>query len=400
MGLSAAGLSIPTGAELIDQMVAEYESLTGLTVDATRTDDQLVMILITILSEMLGDAYGNLQAVYDGKNADTSEGLQAEDAAYLVGVEPDPATLSTATVSLTGTTGVIVPKDSIVEGGGTEDDARWRISADTTIPADVAVTAEIAGPTTAAIGAIDAIVSGVPGWTGVTNAAAASPGELRETAAQLRRKRRLALQSSASSSSASIRAMLLQRDEVQEVAVIQNASAVAAVVSGKNMNPNSVWVFFTPDSITTAQEDDIAAALHQKVAAGTEMMNSGGGSAVTRDVTDRGGSTAREVSWDYGSDLLTTIQVAVNTLPGYVLADVEQGVRDALSDYMDNGIGMGDVLRAYNLTAAIACAGIEGILSIGGYIVTVGGLPAGLDITPGIDETFIIDDPVTDITVV
>jgi hypothetical protein len=194
--------------------------------------------------------------------------------------------------------------------------------------------------------------------------------------------------------------MLLQRDEVQEVAVIQNASAVAAVVSGKNMNPNSVWVFFTPDSITTAQEDDIAAALHQKVAAGTEMMNSGGGSAVTRDVTDRGGSTAREVSWDYGSDLLTTIQVAVNTLPGYVLADVEQGVRDALSDYMDNGIGMGDVLRAYNLTAAIACAGIEGILSIGGYIVTVGGLPAGLDITPGIDETFIIDDPVTDITVV
>src|SRR3990167_2967938 len=124
MGLSATGLVLPSGGEILDAMVAEFESLTGLTLDTTDTSNSFVMVAFTIFANELADVLDLLQQVYDGTRVDTAEGIQAEDAAYLVGVEPDPATYSSATVALTGTAGTIVPDGSIVEGGGSEDDAR------------------------------------------------------------------------------------------------------------------------------------------------------------------------------------------------------------------------------------------------------------------------------------
>ena len=377
MGLSATGLVIPSAGEILAQMVADYEALTGLTLDTTDTSDQFVMIAFTIVADRIYEATQLGQAIYDGTKPDTAEGIQAEDAAYLVGVEPDPATYSSATVALTGTAGTVVPIGSVVEGGGPADDARWNVSKDTVIPGSVVVTAQESGPIEAVIAAINTIVTAVPGWTAVSNAAAATPGQARESAAELRRKRRRALATGGAASRASILSVLLELDYIEEAIVIENASNLAGVISGKAMDPNSLWIFLTPSTLTAAQVTAVAAEIHRKVAAGTEMMGAAGPTLVTRTVTDAGGSTGRVVQWNYGADAPTSITATVTLEPGYTLSDVTSAIRDAVTAFFA-GLGMGDVLQSYDLV--ISTAGIEGIAALS-FVAGIGGLPY----TPAID---------------
>ncbi len=388
MPLSAAGLTVPTGAEYLDDMAAAYEALTGLTLDQSRTDDQVTMIFLTVLAERLGGIAELIQAVYDGTSVDAAAGIQLEDAALLVGITPDPATYSQATVKLVGVTGTVIPEGSLVEGGGDDDDARWLTTSAVTLAGgtgSVVVQAQVAGPTEAAIGAIDKIVTGVSGWTAVeNNVAAADPGEFREDDAAIRRRRRGSLQVDASSSTAAIKASLLELDYMQEVAVIQNASNVGATVSGKAMNANSIWVFQNPISLTDAQEDEVAALLHRKVPAGTEMMTDGG--STTKVVTDLGGSTGRDISWNPGSDVPTGITALLTLEPGYVLADLSPAITAAVTAHFNNNMGMGDPLRKYDLIAATA--GIEGIAFLD-YTASAVNIVTAPDYThqPAIDET-------------
>jgi len=385
VGLSEAGLTVPTGADFLDSMIDDYEQLTGLTVDRTRTDDQFVMVMAVILAAQLGGLGELLQAVYDGTSAETAIGKQLEDASFLVGVEPDPATKSQSKVTLTGTVGTIVAANAIVAGGGPDDDARWLTSEDKTIagtgsPADdVVVVAQEAGPITASIGQIDQIVTGIPGWTGVTNAASADPGTNRESDSSIRLRRRAALQRLGSASTSAIRATILDRDYIDEVIVLENNSSSIQTISGKVLNPNAVHIFIVPDSLTTEQEDEIAEGIHLKTGAATELMGSGGATEVIRQVSDVGGVTTHTVKWDYGTKTPTTILAAVTLLAGFELADVDDAVTAAITEFMAT-FKMGDTLRVYDLI--IATEGIEGIASISFTSTPL----SPLDFTPAIDE--------------
>ena len=360
MPLTTAGFVAPTGAEHRAEMIADYEQITGLTLDTTRDDDQVTMVFIDILAARLGAVSELQQAAFDGGNAEAAVGIQAQDAAFFVGVEPDAATYSQATVTLSGTTGVTVPEGSLVEGGGENDDARWYTSEPATFVAgtvDVVVVAQIAGPTTAEAGDIDKIVTAVTGWDSVTNAAAATPGSLRETDSELRRRRRTALPARASCSRAAILASLVALDYITEAKVIENSDNATQTVSGKSMDPNSVWVFLNPSTLTEAQKTEIAATLHKKVAAGTKLL----GSDETKVATDVGGSTGRSISWDYGEDVAVAVGVTIDLAPGVLLADVSPGIIEALVDYVNDGIGMGGTLSEFQAQTALVHAGIEGL---------------------------------------
>ena len=391
MPLSEAGLTVPTGSEIRDQMKADYEALTGLTLDLTRDDDQFAAVMVSIQAERLGAGYELLQAIYDGTSVDNALGIQLENALLLVGAQPKAATYSQATISCTGTNGTVIPVGSIVEGGGTNDDARWVTTSDITIAGgstDVVVQAQIAGPTTADIGDIDAIVTAVPGWTSVTNAAAADPGKFRENDSAMRRRRREQLAVDGTNSTAAIKAGLLELDYVSEAAVIQNATNVAATVSGKSMNANSVWVFLNPDSLTSDQIDEITKLLHRKVVHGIEMMvDTTGGSSTyeQKDVTDDGASTSREISWNYGTDEDLYLTVTVKVEAGYALADVSPGVKEALVDHFANSRRMGQVLTEYEMVQAVVRWGVPGLADID---IGAGRLPAtvlALPYSPAID---------------
>lgn len=390
MPLTAAGLTVPTGNQILQSMIDDYEALTGLTLDTTRTDDQVVMVLMAIATERIASAYELLQATYDGTNAEAALGIQLENAAYLVGVDPDPATYSQVTLTISGTNGTVIPEGSIVEGGGDDDDARWATSEPVTISggtASVVAVAQIAGPTAATSGQVDKIVTAVPGWDSVTNSDAATPGEYRESDADLRRRRRQSLAISSSTSRASILSTILSFDYVQEATVIENADNNTQVVSGKTMDPNSIWVFLNPNVLTDAQKDELALALHRKVAAGTEMMVDTGSAHDTLEVTDRGRSTGREISWNYGTALDVEIGVVVDLAPGYTLADVTPGIQAAVFDHVNNALGMGDTLTDFNLQKAIFQQGVEGVEELSFGVTAIGGPPVYLlPYTPDIDR--------------
>lgn len=380
MGLSEAGLTLPTGSELLDQMVDEYELLTGLTVDRNRTDDQAVMIMATMMATQLAEALELVQSVYDGTNPDAATGKQAEDAAYLVGVEPDPASKSQATVTLTALAGTVIPEGSIVEGGGADGTARWLTSEDVTSTGsdDVVVVAQVAGPVLAEAGDIDTIVSTVSGWSAVTNAEAANPGKNRETFAALRSKRRLALQKTGSTSTSAIRAALLDLDYVDGCVVLENNSSSTQVISNKSLKANSIYIFVHPPALTPAQEDEIAKKVHAKVSAGTEL----GGSDVERDVTDIGGVTTHYVVWDESTAKEADFTITVTLEAGYELSDVTQALQDAMEDFFDDML-LGQVLRVYDLTLATSgIAGIDGV-AFGTLLIDAGA--ESFDFDPGID---------------
>ncbi len=384
MGLSSAGLTLPSGSEILDSMIDEYEGLTGLTVDRTRTDDQFVMVIATAVATQLGGLYELLQGVYDGTDADAAVGKQAEDAAYLVGVEPDPATRSQATVTLTATAGVVIQAGALVEGGGPDGESRWTVSEDVTSTGsdDVVVTAQEAGPITADPGDIDKIVTVVPGWSAVTNANAASPGEARESEASLRIRRRRALQQTGSASTSAVRAALLDLDYVQGTVVLENNSAVADVISGKSLDPNSVWVFVHPPDLTSDQEDAIASLIHTNAPAATKLMTSGDPlTEVTRDVTDVGGVTSHEVGWDESTAKEADFTVTVTLEAGYELTDVSDALQTAMSDFFD-AMTLGQVLREYDLI--LATSDIPGIDGLAFSALDVGG-PETFPYDPDID---------------
>ena len=366
MSLSATGLVLPTQAQIIDSMVSDYEQLTGLTLDTARTDDQATMISISIASDRIAACYEALRGIYDGTNVDAAVGVQLQDASRLVGVDPDPAGYSTVTMSFLGTNGTVIPTGTIVEGGGDDGKARWVTTSDITIAGGsttVVAQAQIAGPTVAAASSIVKIVTAVDGLNTVTNAAEATPGVLRETDSQLRKKRRASLTLQGSSSTSSILANLLALDYVEEAVVLQNADNGTRTISGKSMNSNSVWVFLNPTTLTETQKDDVAALLHKKVPAATQMMNSGGATATVKQVTDIGRSTSREISWDTGTDLPMFLEIVVVLTPGFVLADVTPGIEAALVDYFAT-LTMGATLSEYAMIQAVVLQGIEGLDTI------------------------------------
>lgn len=386
MGLHDGGLELPNGPQILEGMVTEYADLTGVTLDLSYTHDNLPVALMTILTRRLMGALDLLQAVYDGTSPDAATGLQAEDAAWMVGVEPDAATYSAATVTLSGDAGTAVPSGSVIEGGGPNDDVRWTTTEDVTIgvggTVDVVVACSEAGPVMADVGDLDKIVTAVPGWDSVTNAAAASPGQYREAGQALRQHVRAALAFTGAASSASIRAALLNLDWVQECVVIQNTYNVATVVSGKSMDPTSIWVFMVPDTLTSEQEEATAAIIHKKLAAGTKMMSSGGATEVLVEVTDAGGHTSRTVGWDYGAEVTTDITASVTLESGYTLADVTAGIEDAVAEYFE-GLTLGAPLQEYGMI--LATEGVEGLAQVT-FTASVGALPY----SPSIDTSWVL----------
>jgi len=386
MGLAEHGLTLPTGSEILDSMIDEYEALTGLTVDRTRTDDQVVMIFATILATQVGEMYDLLQAMYDGTNVEAAIGKQLEDAAYMTGLEPKPATKSTVALILSGVSGTVIPEGSIVEGGGPDGDSRWVPTSDVTLSGiSVTVTGESQsrGAITAEPGDIDKIVTAIPGWSIVTNGLAATPGVKRESDASIRARRRASLQASGSASTSAIRASLLDLDYVESVVILENNSnAKQEVVTGWTLEGNSVWIFVHPDTLASDQNDEVAKTIHLKLAAGTETMFVAGPSDVQRFVTDVGGITKHEVNWHTSVSLEADFTVTVTRETGYELADVEQAIEDAMSDFFDE-MELGQTLREYDLM--LATQGIPGIdgLSFGTLLIDAG--PESFPYDPDID---------------
>lgn len=338
----------------------------GGTVESGRGD--LLDILIATVAAVLGDVGEAVQSLNDQLDPDNAQGVQLDIIGALRGVPRNQATWSTATVTLTGTAGVVVPQGRLVAGGGDDGAARWALTEDATIggggTVDVLVQAVDSGATEALAGEIDTIVTPVSGWTAVTNAADATKGRPLESDSDYRIRQASSLQFSGAGSTNAIRSALRDLDYVTTAIVLENDTGSAVTTGGVTLDPYSIAVIIDPAgaSLTSDQKEEIASTIYERLSSG--IATNGTDNVVT--VTG-GDGLDKTIRWDDVASLAVTVVVTVVLDTGYVLADVEVPVQDAVAAYFDE-VGLGeevtdDDLKAGrdNLEDTTAIMRIEGV---------------------------------------
>ncbi len=372
-----------TAAEYFEELVSGYEAATGAVIDRER--DMVLAPLFAAVADRHGAFDEGLQATREQLDPSKATGTDLDAICNLVGVLREQASASTALVTLTGTTGTVIPSGALVEGGGADNRARWLLLNPVTIggggTAAGEVEAAVAGLVEAGAGEINKVVSVVSGWTGVTNAAAAVPGQEIESDQALRSRRQRALQGGSSSVNA-IRRALEALPDVQVAIVLENDTNADLVLSGLTLTPHALAVVVYPEQDTTAKREALARALYAASSAGIELL---GDELAT--VTGADGR-AKNVRWREAVADAVPVAATLTLAPGYTLGLVSAAVRAAIEAYFE-ALRVGDVVRQLRLCAAVASASI----GIEGASVTVDGVAA--DYNPGPLARATIDGAVT-----
>ena len=224
--------------------------------------------------------------------------------------------------------------------------------------------AKSAGATT-----IDTIVTPVNGWQAVSNPAAATVGSELETDDELRTRRQNALAVSGSASLKAIRSNLLELSYLTAATVVENDTNVTTVVAGKTLPPKSFAVVVWPNTLTAAQEQEVAETIYNTGPAGIEIV----GTDVTADVTGTDGYI-KQVAYDYAAGLTVNVATTVVLDTGYVLANVSTSIQTLIEDYFNNLV-VGQAVRTLDLAALVAT-----VVGVIGASFTLNG--GGADVEP------------------
>jgi hypothetical protein len=370
IGLSDAGLVAPRTAEYLEEIREQYAAETGLDVD---WDSDLVLgVLTAIMAQLLDQQAEALQAVYDAFDVNGASGVQLSNLAAITGTVRKVAVAAEADVTLSGDVGTVITSDKLVEGGGSDGRARWQLTEDVVIGAggtvDTVVRAVVAGRTVAIAGEIDEIVTPVPGWDAVTNAADASPGLDAETDAELRVRRQQSIQLSAGLNIAAIRAKVLALDFVENAGVIDNPDAEANIVEGIAMPASSFLVIVTPSSLTTEQEAEALRVIYDNAPVGVTIA----GTDVTGTITGADGFE-KSVAFDFADDVPANIQAQFTMAAGYTVADAGPALQALVEDHIAD-LTIGDALR--RLAIYGLAADIPGVVAL---VLLINGVDADLD---------------------
>lgn len=390
-GLTADGYTAPRQADFITTIRAKYDQAL-LDLGFTELPDYERDTFLGQTSEIMAFELGQLaeanQAVYDARSPGNATGLQLSNLALIVGVTRREATKSTATVACTGTDGTVITQGKIVQGGGSDGNARWTVSADATIgdtvsgTVDVVVEAEIAGETIATPGTITTIVTPIDGWDAVTNAASASPGDDRETDGQLRVRRQQAIQGGGATNTNAILSALLSLDFVTGATVVDNKTEVISVIDGLTLDPYSVGSVVSPSSMTVAQEQQVVEAIFDKLGAGTATSGTETGTVTKRD------GRSETIKWFFATDTAVTIAYTLALEPGFVIADVSAALEALVVDFF---LTLTPGSTVYPMPLICLAADLDGIANVTTLLINGGAAAVAHDA----DELPVLTTPIT-----
>lgn len=377
MAFTSAGITIDTEDETFEALVADFEAQTGLSVDRTRDDDQLVPAFYRVLARALRARDEERVEVFNAGTPRTASGKRLHELLSLK-AKPRPATYTTDNIAITADAGTIIPAESLVEVNETRFMVKETVTA--TGSGDTAIVqaleaGDVALPASTAL----SIITSVTGWTAATSSSAPVIGRARESNAAFY-QRAITRSTNGYGSVNAIRSALLELDFITAAEVVANTAATSATVDGIAMTPHSVAVIVWPNTLTTAQKEQAAAAIHARKNAGDAYVPTSGAD-VTVNVTNSGGGTT-EVRFDYASSVTIPQTTNLTLAAGYVLADVEAAYRAVVVDYYAR-LTVGQTVR--RLEQAVLAAGIEGIV---GADIKPNGVAA--DYTPNRNEIVVL----------
>jgi hypothetical protein len=317
----STGITLDRYADTLAWLVEQAEAQWGEGIDTS--EEEFYGHLFRLLTTVVAKQNEIIQSIYDGQVVSNSDGALLDGLVELIGLERISAAYSTVTLTLTATAATVVPA-----GTQYKTAANVVFATDTELTftgagsQDVAATCTVTGPNDAAIGEVNTIVNSVYGITTVTNAAAATPGRNRETAAELKERHTTATATSGEEDTASIYEAISGVDGVSSVYVFDNDTDEAV---------GGVPARTLHCSVIGGTDADIAAAI---AGAKTSTIATYGATTVSHyNTTTR---QTRDINFDRAVNTDTHIEVTIQTVSGVYPDDGDDQLKAALVAHYDD----------------------------------------------------------------
>lgn len=303
------GISMDRFDTILAALVALAEDWKGSSIS---TDEkELLGHLLRQVAYQSDTANEKIQEIYDALSIANNSGVPLDNILELIDMERQSAVYSTATLTCTMSKAGTIPAGSLVKTAAnvyfkTDEDLVFVGAGSDTVGG----TCTEYGPYNAAIGEINTIVTTVSGWTAVTNAAAATPGRLRETDAEFKARHTIAVATSG------------ERDSASIAEAVGNVSGVSAVLVDDESYPVATYVIGGDD-------DEVAAAIDGTLTVGIETA---GTTAI--DVYSGLTMQTRTINFTRSVDLDIYIDLEIQ-ITALFPADGDDQIKDALKALFD-----------------------------------------------------------------
>lgn len=262
----ATGLTVDSAADVLAQIENDWRNafsgggLPPLDVDPATPAGQLIAAQAALVHAK------DTELLYLAQqfNPETAEGRWQDALGKIYFLTRKTAEPTVVECTCTGLYNTVIPAGSIVQSA----DGHQLASIDAAIiPASGNVDIEFAvtetGPVEIPAGAVTKIITVIPGWDSVTNAAAGVLGRNEETQTEFETRRYNSVAANAQGSVLAIQGAVSQVDGVLDCVVLENSTNDVQTISGVAVDPHSICV-----SVFGGEGEDIAEAIYRRKDAG------------------------------------------------------------------------------------------------------------------------------------
>lgn len=392
---SKTGLLVPDEIDVLNGRLSDFSSALGGAMSTSLTSPQGQ--LATSDAAIIADKNDQLLAIVNQINPDYADGRFQDGIGRIYFIDRIGATGTTVTATCSGLV------NTKISAGSTARDKKGYIYvslADATIPASGQVDVIFQNLTTGAIacpaGELDTIFKAVPGWSGITNAAAGVLGNDEETRANFEYRRKQSVAANARNTLIAIRAAVLSVDGVVDAWVTSNNTSEAKTMGASKypVKANSIFV-----GVYGGTAADIADAIWRKAPPGIALNGE-----VTYTITDSENYAAPypeyEISWVTAKPVSVYVKISLaksEFLPSDIVSLAQTAVSNAFNG-SDGGsrARMGSSLSSGRFYAGIFKIDVDNVV-IESLTLSRDGTAFSTAIAFGIDEIPVLD--VNNITV-
>lgn len=311
--------------------------------------------LATTLTAILGDAYDQILAVFNGVDPARASGRMQDAIGLLYFMTRRGATSTVVTVVCTGAPGTIVPAGTLIQDtSGNQYAADGAISIDATGAGTGAFSCVVPGAIQCPSNSVS-VYQSITGLSSVNNPAAGVTGADQENRVDFEERRQESVAANSVGALAAILGSVQAVSGVTDAYVTDNDTGSAVTVSGVTIAPHSLFV-----CVNGGSDEDIALAILKKKAPGCGYT---GTTSVTVSDPSAAYSTAPQYQVSFTRAVATPIFISAalkssSAVPSTAETDVRNAVLAAFNG-TDGGkrARIGDLLFASRYYAGIASLG-------------------------------------------
>jgi uncharacterized phage protein gp47/JayE len=318
-GLDENGLKIKRLPDIKDEIEDDYRNIAGndVNLDPQSTQGQEV----AIWSNSISDFWQELENLYNSFDPNAAFGIPLDRLVAINGIKRKPATYSTSVITITGTSGTIIPAGSSVASSLTQGKIFTSLE-DVTIPIsgtlDNIFQSNEIGEITAPAGSLNIIETPVLGWSSAINNADASLGSDNETDSALRFRRAQSTALAATNIIDSLYSALFSINSVLDAVIFNNPTNVTS--------PEGVPAHRYMPIIDGGLDDEIANAIYLNHTTGDKSF----GSVIVPYLNSRGQQI--NVEFERPIDVDIYVELTISTTSQFP-SDGEDQIKQAIVDY-------------------------------------------------------------------